>query len=633
MALDDKTLGSLSQAQLNTIQKIHDEAIRQGVNPEYAVAIAEAETGGKFLHKVGDKVLTSPAGAKGVMQIMPDTAQLYNKKFNLDINPEDEDSNIKGSIFILKDLLGKYNNPRFATAMYNASPKAAGQFVSMYQQDPDKAITSLPEETQKYLYRISKNFNLDDDKETGLYTAQPAENEEPAKPPFVPVADTFPPAEEDKKTAKPENVVSPIAGAITGALASTVGQVGSKPELKYAEAPPDVSAAEKAAQKAQRQFDIAEQRLNQRINSAMPIAGGTDLATLEAEYRRSQFMLQLADQELQAATAAQKAKVAPAPPAANSMASATPQIITDPNAPVQTSQERILQGKIDPITGNTGRQSMVFNEVTSWEANERELQQKALKEAQKAGLIPDTGQQVRSQFGKPSGTASGLLVKPEVGEPLKQQADLEQKMAEEKAAQERLAQQNEMNRLKNERALAAQEHSQAQSAFNKAQSAKTAGVTRAQNTMETAEDRASLLAQEAQEARAAAKNAPNFANRQLQNFGVATAKSGPIVKGGLGALGGYQAAKGINTLANLSLADLQKRYDEGDRSPALMAALGKAAEATAQVGTGVAAAMPAFGPTTAKIKGAGLAGTAALGMYGLMNAAKEKARQRRDNQQ
>jgi hypothetical protein len=634
MALDDKTLGSLSQAQLNTIQKIHDEAIRQGVNPEYAVAIAEAETGGKFLHKVGDKVLTSPAGAKGVMQIMPDTAKLYNDKFKLDINPEDEDSNIKGSIFILKDLLGKYKNPRFATAMYNASPKAAGQFVSMYQQDPDKAITSLPEETQKYLYRISKNFNLDDDKETGLYTPPQAEDEEPPKPPFVPVATTFPePTSEDNQTrTKPENVVSPTAGAITGALASTVGQIGSKPELKYAEAPPDVSAAEKAAQKAQRQFDIAEQRLNQRVNSAMPIAGGTDLATLEAEYRRSQFMLQLADQELQAATAAQKAKVAPAPPAANSMASATPQIITDPNASVQTSQERILQGKIDPTTGNTGRQNMVFNEVTSWEANERELQQKALKEAQKAGLIPDTGQQVRSQFGKPSGTASGLLVKPEVGEPLKQQADLEQKIADDKAAQERLAQQNEMNRLKNERALAAQEHSQAQSAFNKAQSAKTSGVTRAQNTMDTAEDRARLLALEAQQARAEAKNAPNFANRQLQNFGVATAKSGQIVKGGLGALGGYQAAKGVNTLANLSLSDLQKRYDDGDRSPALMAALGKAAEATAQVGTGVAAAMPAFGPTTAKIKGAGLAGTAALGMYGLMNAAKEKARQRRDNQ-
>ena len=232
----------------------------------------------------------------------------------------------------------------------------------------------------------------------------------------------------------------------------------------------------------------------------------------------------------------------------------------------------------------------------------------------------------------PDATPSGIIVQPEVAAPLKQQAEIEQRMADDKAAQEKLAQQQELDRLKNEKALAAQEHSQAQSAFNKAQTAKTSGVTRAQNTMDTAEDRARLLALEAQQARAEAKNAPNFANRQLQNFGVATAKSSPIVKGGLGALGGYQAAKGINTLANLSLSDLQKRYDEGDRSPALMAALGKATEATAQVGTGVAAAMPAFGPTTAKIKGAGLAGTAALGAYGLWNASREKARQRRDNQ-
>jgi hypothetical protein len=637
MALDDKTLGSLSQAQLNTIQKIHDEAIRQGVNPEFAVAIAEAETGGKFLHKNGDKVLTSPAGAKGVMQIMPDTARLYNEKFKLDINPEDEDSNIKGSVFILKDLLGKYKNPRFATAMYNASPKAAGQFVSMYQQDPDKAITSLPEETQKYLYRISKNFNLDDDKETGLYTAQSTEGEgeEPAKPPFVPVASTFPePTAENTQTrTKPENVVSPTTGAIAGALASTIGQIGSKPELKYAEAPPDVSAAEKAAQKAQRQFDIAEQRLNQRVNSAMPIAGGTDLATLEAEYRRSQFMLQQAEQELQAAVAVQKSKVTLTPPAANSLASATPQIITDPNAPVSRSPtEQMMQGTIDPETGTTGRQRQNYNEVTSFRALQAAEQEKALAEAAKSGIVPDSGQRARLAFGMPDATPSGIIVQPEVAAPLKQQAEIEQRMADDKAAQEKLAQQQELDRLKNEKALAAQQHSQAQSAFNKAQTAKTAGVTRAQNTMETAEDRARLLAQEAQEARLAAKNAPNFANRQLQNIGVATAKSSPIVKGGLGALGGYQAAKGVNTLANLSLADLQKRYDEGDRSPALMAAIAKAAEATAQVGAGTAAAMPAFGPKTAKIKGAGLLGTGALGIYQFLNASKEKARQRRDNQ-
>jgi len=605
----------LSPEQMKIAEMVIEAANEVGVDPNLLLAQAYEES--RFRHIPS----TDPTSdAFGVLQIRPSTAELNKLGDTRDLK-----TNIYGGAKLMKQYIDKYKSPEAALLAYHQGPGVADTYIKS-----NGDLKSVGPKGLDYVINIGTNGGF------GQPPAEEAaaEGEEPPKPPFVPVASTFPEATTDNTQTqkKPENVVSPTAGAITGALASTVGQVGSKPELKYAEAPPDVSAAEKAASKAQRQFDIAEERLNKRVNNAMPIAGGTDLATLEAEYRRSQLMLQIADQELQAATAAQKAKVAPTPPAANSMASATPQIIIDPNAPVQTSQERILQGKIDPATGNTGRQNMVFNEVTSWEANERELQQKALKEAQKAGLIPDTGQQVRSQFGKPSGTASGLLVKPEVGEPLKQQADLEQKMADDKAAQERLAQQNEMNRLKNERALAAQEHSQAQSAFNQAQNAKTSGVTRAQNTMETAEDRARLLAQEAQEARAAAKNAPNFANRQLQNIGVATAKSGPIVKGGLGALGGYQAAKGINTLANLSLSDLQKRYDDGDRSPELMTALGKAAEATAQVGAGAAAAMPAFGDKTAKIKGAGLAGTAALGIYGLMNAAKEKARQRRDNQ-
>jgi hypothetical protein len=275
---------------------------------------------------------------------------------------------------------------------------------------------------------------------------------------------------------------------------------------------------------------------------------------------------------------------------------------------------------------------MNFNEVTSFRALQAAEQEKALAEAAKSGIVPDSGQRARLAFGMPDATPSGIIVQPEVAAPLKQQAEIEQRMADDKAAQEKLAQQQEMDRLKNEKALAAQQHSQAQSAFNQAQRAKTAGVTRAQNTVETAEDRARLLAEELDEARKAGKNAPSTTGRILQNAGVKVGKGNTIVKGGLGALGGYEAAKGINTLANLPLSVLQKRYDDGDRSPDLMAALGKAAEATVQVGAGTAAAMPAVGAKTAKIKGAGLAGTATLGAMQLWNASREKARQRRDNQ-
>jgi hypothetical protein len=258
-------------------------------------------------------------------------------------------------------------------------------------------------------------------------------------------------------------------------------------------------------------------------------------------------------------------------------------------------------------------------------------QQQVLQVLGQQGLI-DPNKAMALTEGISGSTPSGVLVNPDLAGEKQQQAELQQKIADDKAAQERLAQQEEMTRLKNERALAAQQHSQAQTALNQAQRAKTSGVTRAQNAAETAADKAWAAEQDLNEARAAAKNAPSTTGRILQNAGVKIGKGSTIVKGGLGALGGYEAAKGINTLSNLSLADLQKRYDEGDRSPPLMAALAKAAEATAQIGAGTAAAMPAVGAKTAKIKGAGLAGTTALGAMQLWNASREKAKQRRDNQ-
>jgi len=137
---------------------------------------------------------------------------------------------------------------------------------------------------------------------------------------------------------------------------------------------------------------------------------------------------------------------------------------------------------------------------------------------------------------------------------------------------------------------------------------------------------------EANAARNAAKNAPGFAERSLQNTGVKIAKSNPLVKGALGAFGGYEAVQGINDLANLPLSELKKRWDAGDRSQALMDALGNVAMATSQTGLGAAAAMPAFGPKSAKIKGAGTFGT--LGLAGLraFNESQQAAAKKRQTQ-
>ena len=468
---------------------------------------------------------------------------------------------------------------------------------------------------------------------------------------------------------KPERqeVINPVTGAVAGALISGVGQAGYRPE--YFGSPPDINeikdsarnkistleeagnktiaSLQEAEDKALRRHQIAADRLQKRMSNPSPIAGGQTLADLELDFKISQYDLQDADRELKARIAEQKAKVPSTPavttqnvPQSGSMASATPSIITDPNAPIQTAQERVLQGTIDPETGTTGRQRQGYNEVTSYQALLREQQQKALAEAQKLGLVKDVGESARIAFGAPSSTPSGLLVQPDVAAPLNAQAELEQRMVDDKAAQERLAQQNEMDRLKEERALAAQRQSQAQSAFTKAQNAQTTGVTRAQTAAETAEDRALAARQDLESGRKtaqevlnenaakvsaqakadvkAAKAAPSGVGRYLANTGVAVGKTGllnPVGRTTIGAIGGLQAARGINELANMPIEELIKRYQAGERSPELLAAIQQAAGATAQTGFGAAATVPVFGAKTAKIKGAGALGTLGMGLY------------------
>jgi len=469
-------------------------------------------------------------------------------------------------------------------------------------------------------------------------------------------------------TPTAQDFVNPAVVAGAGALVSGVGQLGSQPE--YFGTPPDINeikesarskitaleesgnktiaALQEAEDKALRRHQIAADRLQTRMTNPSPIAGGQTLAELEQEFKISQYALQSADRELKARIAEQKAKVSPTPAATTqnvlqtgSMASATPQIITDLNAPVsRTATEQMMQGTIDPETGTTGRQRMNFNEVSSFQKLQRENQEKALLEASKSGVVPDSGQRARLAFGMPDATPSGIIVQPEVAAPLKQQAELEQRMVDDKAAQERLAQQNEMDRLKEERALAAQRQSQAQSALTKAQNAQTTGVSRAQTAAETAEDRALAARQDLESGRQtaqqnlnesgakvsaqakadikAAKAAPSGVGRYLANTGVAVGKTGllnPVGRTTIGGIGGLQAARGINELANMPIEELIKRYQAGERSPELLAAIQQAAGATAQTGFGAAATVPVVGPKTAKIKGAGALGTLGMGLY------------------
>jgi hypothetical protein len=91
---------------------VNAAARRHGVAPEFATAIVWAES--RF-----DRIRNSPKGARGPMQLMPDTAG------DLGVTDVcDPESNIDGGVRYLRTLLDEFQNPLLAAAAYNAGPQA-----------------------------------------------------------------------------------------------------------------------------------------------------------------------------------------------------------------------------------------------------------------------------------------------------------------------------------------------------------------------------------------------------------------------------------------------------------------------------------------------------------------------------
>lgn len=138
---------SLSPHQQEVVGKIIDEANNQGVDPNWAVAVANQES--DFNHLKNGKVNCSDSGACGVFQLMPATAK------KLGVNPRNIDQNIKGGISLLKENLQRYdNNDLLATVAYNASDATRNKF--METGDPSE----LPKETLDYVKNIHSQHPL-----------------------------------------------------------------------------------------------------------------------------------------------------------------------------------------------------------------------------------------------------------------------------------------------------------------------------------------------------------------------------------------------------------------------------------------------------------------------------------------
>jgi soluble lytic murein transglycosylase-like protein len=132
---DLKVLGRDEQSLRRAVNALSRE---ERIPPELVWAVIAVESG-------FDEQAVSPAGAQGLMQLMPGTAE------DLDVeNPLDPYQNVRGGIRYLGYVLRRFSNDyRLALAAYNAGPGAVEKYGT---------VPPYPE-TVKYVERVLNRFS------------------------------------------------------------------------------------------------------------------------------------------------------------------------------------------------------------------------------------------------------------------------------------------------------------------------------------------------------------------------------------------------------------------------------------------------------------------------------------------
>jgi soluble lytic murein transglycosylase-like protein len=113
-------------------------ALRYSVEWKLVMAIIASESG-------GDPHAVSPAGAVGLMQLMPDTAT------TLGVDPWDPEQNVDGAVRYLSSLLSTFGSVDLTLIAYNAGPG----FAMRYREGG----VELGAETRAFLVRVGELLN------------------------------------------------------------------------------------------------------------------------------------------------------------------------------------------------------------------------------------------------------------------------------------------------------------------------------------------------------------------------------------------------------------------------------------------------------------------------------------------
>jgi hypothetical protein len=126
---------------------IREASAKFDIPETWVRALMHVESGGKE-YQNGD-LITSGAGAMGLMQVMPSTYDELRDRYNLGDDPFDPHDNIMAGVAYMREMYEIYGSPGFLAA-YNAGPARLDDYLA--NRAP------LPDETRHYVAMIAPNL-------------------------------------------------------------------------------------------------------------------------------------------------------------------------------------------------------------------------------------------------------------------------------------------------------------------------------------------------------------------------------------------------------------------------------------------------------------------------------------------
>jgi soluble lytic murein transglycosylase-like protein len=123
---------------------VDEAAARAGLPPAWIRRVIARESGGA-------PYAVSPAGALGLMQLMPDTWRELSARLGLGADPFDVHDNVLAGAAYLREMLDRFGSPGFLAA-YNAGPARYAAALA--------GRSVLPRETRAYVARLAPELGF-----------------------------------------------------------------------------------------------------------------------------------------------------------------------------------------------------------------------------------------------------------------------------------------------------------------------------------------------------------------------------------------------------------------------------------------------------------------------------------------